>query len=263
VRDIQAITLTLRQRSIQETAGKGPTREENLGSFLCQAFFTGSQAVNDIACVQQQKGIPDLTSKQQREIFYDATTEHTTRMCSNLSGDAVELLQEQFGRGTTVQLPSRDTQFDTRVITGNIDFHAKNNRINAQPATLKHANGMIDNLRPDYTNLGPRFQHAAVNPINLANTIPSIDSKFFTRSPTHGKLSPAVPFAASASNSTEYAPVATASPIDLCDSSSSSPRRSFQIKSKNRCQAKKKTEIKNLALSSDGYFQPHHFDQLD
>ena len=92
VGDIQAITLTLCQRSIQETAGKGPTHEDNLGSFLSQALFTGSQVVNNIACVQKQKGMPDLTSKQQLEIFYNTTTEHTTRMGSKLSGDAVELL---------------------------------------------------------------------------------------------------------------------------------------------------------------------------
>ena len=163
--------------------GKGPTAEEKLSQFLGQAMYAGRQAANDIASIQQNQGTSGRPH-QNEDVFYDSASEYVTRMAGSLPSDVVEMLQKQLPRGTKIILP-RGQQLDTRVVTSNNDFHARNNRISGACTSSNVAPGMLSNLQPDFSQYDEQLQQAAMNLNSLANILSTMDSSFFaTAKPT-------------------------------------------------------------------------------
>ena len=273
IRDIQSIGLGLRQNNMRRVMGNGPTPETQLSQFLGQAMWAGKQAAIDIEAIQRKNGTR-TDSNLRDEIYNDAVAEHVTRMSGNLTG-SIEMLQKKLGRGTRVDLPAGDRQFDARTVNSNHDFHARNNRFNAAPAIATArgvAPGMLTNLNPDYSNPGPQFQAAAMDPNNLVNTLSSIGANFFAPPPvSFSSAPPKVPPKVIEINDDSPA---IGSVIEINDSSapdsvieindSPAPAGSnFRLITTEQYKIEQRAAAKNYALSGQGYLEPCHLQQFD
>ena len=203
-----------------------------------------------------------------------AVIEHVTRMSGNLTG-SIEMLQKKLGRGTRVDLPAGDRQFDARTVNSNHDFHARNNRFHAAPAIATArgvAPGMLNNLYPDYSNPGPQFQAAAMDPNNLVNTLSSLGANFFDPRPVSLSSAPLkVPPKVIEINDDSPA---IGSVIEINDSSapdsvieindSPAPAGSnFRLITTEQYKIEQRAAAKNYALSGQGYLEPCHLQQFD
>ena len=182
VKDIPAIGLAIRQQNMRMAMGNGPTPETKLTQFLGQAMNAGRQAADDIEMFQQMQG-SCVSQRQNEDSFHDSAAEYATRMSGSLSSDVIQLLQKNLPRGTKIILPG-GKQLDTRVVTGNSDFHVRNNRISgvASSASNNVAPGMIYNLQVDYSQTDAQFNQAAMDPKTMSNVMASVGSSFFSAS---------------------------------------------------------------------------------
>ena len=177
VSDIPKIALAKYQKQLRDNQSRenGGNPQAQLGQFLGQAFAAGTVAVQQISQIQASRG-EEMSAEVRQELYNDGMAEHVVRQGGSLSSSVVQLMQQQFGRGTVVTLPSGD-ELNTRVITGNNNAHVRNNRIaGAATGGASFAQGMDDNLNPSYSNMSSDFVSAASNRNNLANTIQSITS---------------------------------------------------------------------------------------
>jgi len=75
--------------------------------------------------------VPNLPNDEQfrNDIFYAAAAGNIVRQSGDqLSSSALQLLQDNLGRGTNVTVPDGQS-FDTNYITSNPNAHTRNNRM--------------------------------------------------------------------------------------------------------------------------------------
>jgi hypothetical protein len=185
------------------------TGEEQLSQFLGQTMFAAHQALRDVRHIGDKQGweLQSQSQQFQENVFNAAAAEHVVRQSGNLGSNAIQLMQNRFGRQTTVTLPGGQ-QFDTNFITANSDAHVRNNRIagasNANSGTAQLPPGMTDRLNPDYSTLSEPFCQAAKNPNNFSAAVDSFRNSFMNQPNMHStsavSASTAAASAAPASN---------------------------------------------------------------
>ena len=182
-KDYASIGMALHQKEMRKMMLLGKSsNEEQVGEYMQQAFAAGRLATDDIAAMQQNQG-QEMSSELRKSTFYNAAAGYAVRSSSNLDATVVEHMQEEFKRGTKVSLPN-DRQHDTRHTTSNKNAHGRNNRIpGARVSSIDMAPGMLDNLNPDYSRVGPKFHAATMNPNNLANSIELMEDSFLSPRP--------------------------------------------------------------------------------
>ena len=172
----------------------GPSVQEEVGNFLGRFMYSGMHAHNDIEAVQVYT-IASVDPNVQVDVFFSAASKYVVRTAENLASNDIQKLQQNSGRRTKFKLPDSGP-FNTHHITSNSHAHSENNHIPIDGSNpSKVARGMIDNLYPNYSTIGPQFQASELNPTNLANLIPHLGSNLFnTHAPTSTVLAQSTDF---------------------------------------------------------------------
>jgi len=178
--DFQRIGLALAMKARQSTNEVPP--ELQVSQFIGQAITAGYQAVADTESAgrRNQWNLPN-NEQYRNDIFYAGAAGNIVRQSGDqLSSSALQLLQDNFGRGTNVTLPGGQS-FDTNYITSNPNAHARNNRMTGSlnttartAAAAQFPPGMDDRLNIDYTNMNEPYQQAALDPNNLSSSIENV-----------------------------------------------------------------------------------------
>ena len=258
IKDIPRITLALLRPGRSALMKRGPTPQEEIGNFLGRCMHAGMQAMNDVGAIQEQHRTNDIAAGRPvssvadvpPDVFFGAAAENAVRTADNLSSDAVQHLQDKFGRKTDVTLPDGGP-FDTRRITANSNAHSRNNRIPIPgQSTNTVARGMVDRLKIDYSNLSTQFKTASLNPSNLSNAVTELGNRLFTPDANAAMVSSAE---ATDTNRTDE-------PQDDGQMFAVGLHGAMTL---GQYKAQVRANSKNWALSSDGYLQPRQFGVFD
>ena len=103
--------------------------------------------------------------------FCDGAAEAATCLAFNLDSNAIQFMQEGFGRSMQIKLPVYQL-VDTRMITANSNTHHNNNHLSASGSISNHpVPGMVDRLHPDYSSMSEEFLATSRSGKTLAQTL--------------------------------------------------------------------------------------------
>ena len=162
IHDSQAISKRLRLRESLRSSAPTKLPVVETSEFVGRILAAGATTARAMTASRRSRSkLPQTLDEEEvrNNLFVDASAEAAICLApQNLSHQAIQMMQRGFGQSTVVTLPTGEV-FDTKTITSNANFHARNNRIvGGAAAAPTAAPGMRDRLNPDYSVLTEKFK---------------------------------------------------------------------------------------------------------
>lgn len=201
--------------------GEGVTPEQGLQRFLRQNASFGLLAAEGVMANNENASLVPSEDRDQfvSQLVLEGTAGAMARNAGGLPTNSRQMMAQQFGNTTVVNLPSGH-ELDTRSLSGGRrNMHSINNRLGDFDPTTGSLPGMQDNLYPDFSTVTADYFAAAAQP-SIARTI--IDPLFGVAAATQASAAP-VATAASASAASAARSSTSTSSISAASAGFSAP----------------------------------------